>query len=418
MRERPLGALFLDLNSYFASVEQQEDPNLQGKPVAVAPLYADTTMVIAASYEAKAFGVKCGTMVRDARRMCPDITIVSGRPPLYVSYHKRVLEVLEDVLHIEEVHSIDEMRFKLMGDERVPENARRIALKMKKAIADHVGPCLTSSIGIAPNPFLAKVATEIEKPNGLVTLTAKDLPHALYGLKLTDFAGLNYRMKARLNGCGIFTSKDLCGAQRHELHRAFGSIIGERWWYLLRGFDLPYAATRRKSLGHSHILPPELRTEDGCRDVLLRLLQKASARLRSEGLRTSSMTVFVSGFKRSWECRIKLPPTQDTITLTEWFYKEWPNHDYEQPRGVGVTFHDLRLQDEFTPSLFDNLADRTLLNRAVDKVNQKFGKNSIYLASLDKVKDRAGEKIAFNKTWLFQEGKDDNVWPTPTRWMP
>ena len=402
--------MFFDLNSYFASVEQQEQPELRGRPTAVAPLYADTTFVIAASYEAKAYGVKCGVMVRDAKRMCPDLQIVSARPPLYAAYHKKILEALETVLPILEVHSIDEMSFRLLGDERSVENSKALARRLKEAVRTKVGECLTSSIGVAPNSFLAKVATEMEKPNGLVVLEASDLPNRLLSLPLTAFPGLNTRMEARLNAAGVFTTEQMCRASKQEIYRAFGSVMGERWWYLLRGVDLQQPARKRKSLSHSHILPPEMRTDEGCRDVLLRLLHKAAARLRAENLWTTSMIVHVSAFEKSWEQRVKLPPTQDSVTLTEWFNKVWPERDFIRPRGVGVTFVDLHEHEQVTLSLFDNTNDRALLNRAVDSVNQRYGKNKIYLAALEKVKDTASEKIAFNKTWLFEEGKGDNQW--------
>jgi DNA polymerase-4 len=126
------------------------------------------------------------------------------------------------------------------------------------------------------------------------------------------------------------------------------------------------------------------------------------------------MNVFVHGYKKSWDALIRLPATQDSVVMTEFFREKWSKRDFEDPRSVGVTFHNLTKMAEFTPSLFDRHDDRRKMNQAVDRVNQKYGKNTIYLAALEKVKDRASEKIAFNKTWLFQEGKGDNVWDFPT----
>ncbi len=255
-RERLLRYLFLDLNSYFASVEQQENPELRGRPVAVVPVEADTSFIIAASYEAKAFGVKTGTMIRDAKAMCPGIRLIKGNHSLYSAYHGRVLEAVETVLPIEEVCSIDEMRFRLLGEERTPAIAMELAIRIKKAIRERVGEAMSCSVGIAPNPFLSKVATELQKPDGLVVLQHSDLPGRLHSLKLTDFPGINKRMAARLNGAGIFTTEQMCAADKFEMLQAFGSIIGERWWYALRGFDLTPEVHDRKSLGHSHVLAP------------------------------------------------------------------------------------------------------------------------------------------------------------------
>lgn len=402
--------LFLDLNAYFASCEQEEQPELRGRPVAVVPVMADTSFCIAASYEAKRFGVKTGTMIRDAREKCPDIRFVKARSQIYVRYHKAILEAAESVLPIEQVCSIDEMRFRLLDSENKPAVARDIAHRLKKVIREMVGERLTCSIGIAPNPFLAKVASDMQKPDGLVILQSDDLPHRLHGLELTDFAGINKRMAARLNGAGIFTSQQLCAASRRDLHQAFGSVVGERWWYLLRGFLLGDEHHDRKSLGHSHVLPPHLRTDEGCREVILRLLAKAAARLRATDLWAAGMDVYVKGYKKSWSAKVKLPPTQDSVTLTDSFLKLWQDRDFDSPRGVGVTFFELRTAEQFTPSLFESTEDRSKLSHAVDAVNRKFGKNTVYIAGMDKAKDTAEEKIAFNKTWLFNEGKPEDDW--------
>lgn len=405
--ERGLRYLFLDLNSYFASVEQQEHPELRGKPVAVVPVEADTSFVIAASYEAKAFGVRTGTRIGDAKTMCPGLICTKGNHTIYAAYHRAVLKEVENVLPVEQVCSIDEMRFRLIGDERRPNRARELGLELKHALRTHLGECMTASIGIAPNPFLAKIGTEIQKPDGLVVLQASDLPDRLYCLKLTDFTGINVRMKARLNGAGIFTAEDLCRASKTELRNAFQSVVGERWWYMLRGFDMAADPTHRKSLGHSHVLAPELRTDQGCFEVLQRLLAKAAARLRSEGLWTGTMIISVSAFTRSWSEMVHMPPTQDSVTLGDFLKAMWVKRDYEKPRGVAVTFADLRASGEFTPSLFDPTMERSQLSHAVDGMNQKFGKNSVFIAGMEKVRDTADERIAFNKTWLFSEGKGD-----------
>ncbi len=407
---RPLGFLFLDLNAYFASVEQQERPELRGRPVAVAAVDAETTFAIAASYEAKKFGVKCGTLIRDARSMCPGLVVIKATPSLYVHYHKKVLNAVEQVLPIDKVCSIDEMRFRLLGEERTPDGATLVAHRMKQAICDQVGAEMTCSVGVAPNAFLAKLGTDMQKPNGLVIIQQQDLPHKLYSCGLTDFAGINRRTQIRLNAHGIFTTEQLCSASKSELKTAFGSIVGERWWYLLRGFDVDFEAQTGKSLGHSHVLAPALRNDQGCRDVLLRLLQKASARLRSTNLWTSEMIVSVSGFKNSWQCRIKLPTTHDSPTMIEYLLQEWAKRDFASPRSVSVTFTRLHNAAAVTPSLFDPVVDRAKFSHAMDAVNQKFGKNSVFLAGVARVKNSAEEKIAFNKTWLFAEGKGDGEW--------
>ena len=171
--------LFVDLNSYFASVEQEVRPELRGRPVGVVPMMADTTCCIAASYEAKAFGVRTGTIVADAKRLCPDIVLIEARHEIYVDYHLRIVEAVESCLPVTAVLSIDEMACRLMGRERPLLAAMNLARKVKARILEQVGPMLSSSVGLATNRYLAKVASDMEKPNGLVALPVDLLPEAL-----------------------------------------------------------------------------------------------------------------------------------------------------------------------------------------------------------------------------------------------
>ncbi|RYG25280.1 DNA polymerase [bacterium] len=410
-RPRPLRCLFLDFNSYFASIEQQENPALRGKPIVVAPVDAETTFAIAASYEARRYGVKTGTRIDEARRRCPNLIVVKGDHAVYAAYHERIEKVISDVLPVEEKHSIDEMSFQLLGTESTPAVAREIALEMKRQIRERVGEAITCSIGIAPNPFLAKVATELQKPDGLVILTAADLPHRLYGLKLTDFPGINRRMQARLNAQGILTTESMCVASRYELTRAFGSIVGERWWYLLRGVDLRPEKHSRSSFSHSHVLPPHLRTDEGCRRVLTRLIYKIAMRLRSEGLYTGGISFGVSGMRRSWECYVPLSPTQDSRALTEALEMEWSNRTFVSPLKVWTVLANLKPAEGVTPSLFDERKGNVPeLGRTIDRMNAKFGKLKVYPAPIHGVRDTAEERIAFNKTKLLSEGAGDDRW--------
>ena len=162
--------LFADLNSYFASCEQQEDPDLRGRPIAVAPLMSDSTCAIAASYEAKLIGIKTGTNIGEARRMCPELKVVPSRPKLYVEYHHRILDAIESVIPIEHVMSIDEVACVLDRSQQTTEGVERVSADLKQAIRERVGACLTVSIGAASNKLLAKLASDMQKPDGLTIL--------------------------------------------------------------------------------------------------------------------------------------------------------------------------------------------------------------------------------------------------------
>jgi DNA polymerase-4 len=343
--------------------------------------------------------------------MCPEIIIVDGRHSLYTHYHERIKEAVETVLPVHKVKSIDEMSFRLIGKEREPDEARRLAGELKTAIRTRVAETMTCSVGIAPNEFLAKLGTDMMKPDGLVMMQAHELPDRLRGLPVTTFCGINKRMAARLGSAGIFNSDGMIDASREDLRKAFGSVMGEQWWYLLRGFELVEQKTQRRTLGHSHVLPPDLRNERGVRDVLLRLIQKATARLRDERLWATELHVRVGARGGSWAVWTKVTPLQDTVSVVERFNELWEERTFQGlPMSAAVTFAGLHYLDEVTPSLFDDTARKSAASLAVDRLNKRMGKNSILLANAVRAKDTAPERIAFTKTSLFSEGKGDNEW--------
>src|SRR5579875_436029 len=229
--------LFLDLNSYFASVEQQLRPELRNRPIAVVPVKAETTCAIAASYEAKAYGVRTGTQVAEARRLCPGIVLVEARHEIYVEYHKRIVEAVERCVPVSAVCSIDEMACRLLGREQPLRHALELAREVKTAIRRHVGETLRCSIGLAPNRYLSKVASDMDKPDGLVALTPDILDAALRRLTPRDLPGVGARMEKRLHAAGIHTMDQLLALDRDGMRRAWGSVNGEKLWHWLRGED-------------------------------------------------------------------------------------------------------------------------------------------------------------------------------------
>jgi DNA polymerase-4 len=400
----PYRYLFLDLNSFFASVEQQEDPKLRYMPVGVVPMLADSTCLIAASYEAKAYGVKTLTKVADAKQLCPQIRLIEAKHGKYTEYHDRIVAAVETVLPVDKVCSIDEMRFRLLETEATEASATEIALRLKAAIREQVGECMTSSIGLASNAFLAKVASDMQKPDGLVLLHPSELTRKLSGLKVTEFCGINRRMAVRLNLAGIYTADQMLKASEQELRCAFGSVLGARWWYLLRGYDVPEEPTRRRSLGNSHVLPPEFRTREGGYEVLLRLIQKSTARLRKEGLSARSVSFMVRGEGEPWFYQERHKPTCDTIAIIDRLHAAWPSNPIKSPTQVALTFSELVPTGQMTLSMFDEDNSRLRLAGAVDKLNERFGRNTILPAGLVRARDSAEERIAFQKVSLFDEG--------------
>lgn len=395
-----LNALYVDFNSYFASVEQQLVPELRGKPIGVLAVMAETTCCIAASYEAKAFGVKTGTIVRDARKLCPDIIFVEARPPLYVAFHHKLIEIVESCTHVEKVLSIDEMVCKLTGSQQAPENALKLAAKIKRAINKQFD-YIRCSIGIAPNTFLSKVASNMQKPDGCVLIDSHELPQRLFDLRLRDLNGIGKQMEARLNRYKITTIEQLYAANRNQLQTAWGSVEGERMYDKLRGLEPYYVKNARSSLGHSHVLPPEQRNEAGAKSVMHRLLQKACMRMRSYDLLVSKISIKVK-FRDvpSWGMESAISPTDNTLRLIEaleTFWQHYPKTKHE-PFAVGVSFSGLVTADEVARDLFqiEPLENEQKLNKAIDTLNLKFGKNTIYFGGAHEALKDAPMRIAFN----------------------
>lgn len=239
-------------------------------------------MAIAASYAAKAFGIKTGTVVRDARRLCPDVIPVQANHRRYTEYHERILKAVDTCLPVEKVCSIDEMTCRLMGTERQPAVARELALKVKQALHDQVGECLTFSIGIAPNVFLGKVGSDLQKPDGLVVIIKEDLPGILIGLQLQDIYGIGPRMEQRLHRAGILTVAQLWNATPFQLRRVWSGVNGLLFHQMLHGVDIQPPSSRfSKSIGHQHVLEPDLRTACGATDRIIRCFAADTRRGRA-----------------------------------------------------------------------------------------------------------------------------------------
>ena len=243
------------------------NPVLRGKPVIVVQTPTDSAVAIAASYAAKAFGIKTGTLVHEARQMCPDVITVQANHRLYTDYHDRILKAVDTCMPVEKICSIDEMACRLMGTERQVPVACQLALKIKRTLHDQLGECLTCSIGLAPNVFLGKVGSDLQKPDGLTVITKDNLPDVLLGLDLQDIYGIGERMKQRLHRAGILTVAQLWKATPFQLRRVWGGINGVLFHQMLHGVDIqPPASRYSKSIGHQHVLEPELRSKKGAHD--------------------------------------------------------------------------------------------------------------------------------------------------------
>ena len=414
-----LQVMMIDFNAYFASVEQQLNPALRGRPLGVVPVKAETSSCIAASYEAKAFGIKTGTRVSEARKLCPDIQFIVGKHAKYVKMHHQAVEIVNSLIPVDAVLSIDEMCCVLTPRWQTEAAARQLAVDIKQALLAGLGECMKTSIGIGANRFLAKTASNLQKPDGLVLLRAKDLPQALYRLQIEDLNGIGKNMGIRLRAYDIDTVEKLYAQTRSQLRTVWGGIGGEVFWDKLHGLEVAEIATNTQSMGHSHVMPPKERNRASCKQVLDRLTQKAAMRLRKSNFVTTQMTVSV-GFiaaagslaafhQRStyWVQTTQFSETDDTrklLRVLQQLLVRWkltPNTAKEAvPLKVGVLLHGLVPRSQVTLPLFEDLAsinESAQLNKTLDTLNLKYGKNTLYYATAHEALDAAPMRIAFNR---------------------
>jgi DNA polymerase-4 len=417
--------LHIDLNSFFASVEQQLHPEYRGKPIAVVPTMADTTCCIAASYEAKAFKVKTGTQVGEAKKMCPGIILVEGDHTEYAKYSKAINDAVELACPVSHNPSIDEMCCQLIGREQEPPRARKIALEIKQSIYKNVGEALRCSIGMAPNRYLAKIASDMQKPDGLIGLLPSQLPRAIAHLDLRDLPGVGARTEVRLNAKGIHTMEQLLALDRTGMHSLFNSVWGDRMYHWLRGDvtgddGAPVPNDIQKSLGHSHVMAPEFRSDEGAWAVANKLLHKAAMRLRMEKFYAGSMAVTIryqltreqaermksrrhtSGIKHSgWGMEAKFHDCQDTLTLLDIMRQIWRQRpqggESQRPFFVGVTLRELIPENEHQEDLFGDPDNRAQLSATMDKLNLKYGHTTLHFGSMLPARESAPTRIAFTQ---------------------
>lgn len=422
--------LFLDLNSYFASVEQQLDPSLRRRPIAVAPVMSDSTCAIAASYEAKAFGIKTGTPIWEAKEKCPDLIVVPARHDIYVRFHHRIVAAVKGVIAVTRVESVDEMGCLLPEGKRRRGAALDLGRQVKRAILEAVGPCLRCSVGVAPNRFLAKVATELEKPDGLVAVGLGELPGPLLKLKLRDLPGIGANMERRLLRAGVGDMQSLWNLAPRAARRNWGGVTGDGFWYMLHGFDLPAKETQRRTIGHSRVLEPDLRPADKARLVARRLATKAAARLRRMDYVAGHIAVSAraeSGQRYFGDFR--LGATQDSAAILEALDRLWARHVTawapRRLKKVSVVLHDLTPLADTTLDLFAARRDPApvpmgklvqlveaprlgdtrgaLLSAKLDVLNKRYGRDTVGFGVLSdkpgdgKRLDYLGAKVAFTR---------------------
>jgi nucleotidyltransferase/DNA polymerase involved in DNA repair len=415
MTDAPLRLLYLDMNSYFASVEQQEDPRLRGRPVGVVTTMKPNAAIIAASYEAKARGLKFGLRLREAQRLIPDMQFRAARHDVYVDYHHRIKHAIEQVLPIEAAHSVDEFSVRLSGAAQNLQTALGLAWRMRAQIYADVGPAMRCSIGLGPSLLLAKLAGELKKPSGLEWLTPEVLPDKINHLKLRDIPGISRGIEARLNAAGITTISELYALPPKHARRIWGGVQGERFIRALQGEDIPLPVAKpARSLGHGQVLSYNNRNPDAARLVTRRLLIKAATRLRRQNAFATYLQISVK-CGQNGRCGLgrKIPATQDSFQLLALFRQFWGELVFSQPISTGVMLGGLIPAHRHTADLFEQRpgagqrTSRENLCTLIDAINQRYGQDTlIYGEAPREITPYTGAKIAFGRIPGREEFRD------------
>ena len=406
-----LSWLYLDFNSYFTTIEQQINPFLRKKPIVVVPSLTDYTCAIAASYEAKRLGIKTGTMIFEAKKICPKLICIEANHEKYIYYHHKLIREINKYIPIEIVCSIDEVACKLLENESDAKKITSIALNIKAGIRKNVGDYISCSIGISTNKFLAKTASNLKKPDGLKIIYKKDLPIKLMKLKLSDLTGIGKRMEERLLFSGITTVEQLYKLSPKNMRKIWGSVQGERFWNMLKGNEVPDIITNTNTVGHSHVLHPNWRSIHFSKKILKRLVLKASSRLRRKNFFCKKLCISIkTTCKKKIVGKKKFNKINDSFSLLEKADILWEEliHPYKKIKikHLSIVLYDLELVNSPQINFFQFLDNdteksfrkKTKLSNTIDTINSRFGRDSITIGNLPNSISRfSGTKVAFTR---------------------
>jgi len=402
----PPDIMHIDLNSCFASVEQQANPLLRDKPVAVVHSNAPYGCILAASYEAKLWGVKTGMTLADGKALCPWLISREADPPKYREVHARLGNLLNQFSDRVISKSIDEYCLILpvgAGSSR-PCDPFAISQSIKSRIQSEVGDYLRVSIGVSTNQNLAKLASGLHKPNGFDIIDSHNFMDVYQKITLQDFCGINIRNEARLHRVGIFTPLQFYEASIQTLTSAFGSILGRYWHTYLHGYevgaDLPAGKAGYhppvKSFGQSYVLPHPM-LYDEWRPILAKLVAKAARRLRAHGSHATAVHLALrysdhNHWHTSHQLHTSLFTDFDLLAATLAL-----NPPLTQPiKKLAITFFGLRRDNHQLSCLRDYQSDQKL-TLALDSLNNRYGEYIVKYGSFLGSEGHVKDAIAFGK---------------------
>ena len=384
MSELRNDTLYIDLNSCFATIEQQCRPMLRGRPVAITNRLVPNSCIIAASYEAKAMGVKVGMRTREAETLCPSLIYAETEPGKYIFVHEKLRRIMTDYSPAVVMKSIDEGVIDLsQAPTHIYARDRyELGREIKQRLKDEIGCHMRCNVGIASNRFLAKLAGELHKPDGLDEITPVNQREIFAKLKLTDLPGINIRMQARLNAVGIFTPLQFLDADEMTLVKLVcKSIDGHKWYLRLRGIEVDDFMSDIKTIGRQYVMDGRL-SRDETEARIIHLAEDAGYRLRSKHLYARGIYLWVFGYDdvhyhRQTILREAIHTDQDIARVAHQLFRELP----APVRIAGITLYKLQAQPNPQLCLEQSKNDRkSAVCAAADQINLRFGARKIHCA--------------------------------------
>lgn len=385
------------MNAFFASVEQAANPDLRGKPIAVVGGHG-RTVITTSSYEARSKGVKTGMAIWEGKRTCPELIIVVGDNKKYQFTSTKINEIFHDYTPEIEAFSIDESWLDVTRSLSIFGTAENIAYQIKARIKHQFD--ITCSIGIAPNKLLAKLASDMQKPDGLTIITPENVVRTLERMPIKELCGIGKKMERHLNMMSIYTCGELGRCDEARLTRKFG-IIGRRLKQMGQGIDTTPVVSFAdendvKSVGHSSTLERDISDPAEIRRFLLQLSEMVGSRARRYNVsgKTISLYVRYADFFSSWGKQTTL---KHYINLSDEIHRAalsiLDTVELEQPvRLLGISLSNLKHQAEQLP-LFEDERKKLFATQAMDNLNDRFGRMSVTFGSLLPGKAQAGSHV-------------------------
>ncbi len=399
--------MHIDLNSAFASAEQQAWPSLRGRPMGVTNRLSPECCVIAASYEAKALGIRVGMRRSEAVALCPEFVLLESDPTKYTFMYQNLMRIMKTYSPNIKMKSIDEGVIDFHGTRLVNDRPLEdIGMEIKQRMATEVGKWMRVNVGIGPNRFLAKMAAGLHKPDGLDLIDHHNLVDMYKSLKLRDLTGIARGYSTRLKMYGIHTPMQFLEASEDLLRRqVFESINGLHWHDRLRGYEVDDYQTHLGMVGRQWVVKTPTSDDAYLRSCLHFLAETIGTKLRYRGASARGVCVWVSfargsGWQDKQMSRAAFYTDQDIWTHVSRLFDRRPAHMVV--RAMGVYLYGLEPSSRSQLNMFEDVARADHLTRATDEINDFYGSFTVYSADSLTGTQNVQQKIPFGGTEYFE----------------